>query len=190
VDEYAERLRALTAKLEPEAIGGTLIRAGCFLCAYELIQSEIVPKVRDFFLEGFNEQGYLYDEVGYNRTVRSLNPKNKFDASCNWLVARGALTAEQVATLKRVQAHRNDIAHKLPELLVDPDFEIQTDLLLAAVECLRSLGLFWSAIEVDTTPHWEVGEVDYEGIKTGSYLLMEYLISLAGLAVSPKQQQE
>jgi hypothetical protein len=35
-----------------------------------------------------------------------------------------------------------------------------------------------------------VGEVDYEGIKTGSYLLMEYLISLAGLAVSPKQQQE
>jgi hypothetical protein len=110
-----------------EAIGGTLIRAGCFLCAYELIQSEIVPKVRDFFLEGFNEQGYLYDEVGYNRTVRSLNPKNKFDASCDWLVARGALTAEQVATLKRVQAHRNDIAHKLPELLVDPDFEIQTD---------------------------------------------------------------
>ena len=47
MNDYADRLRA---KLAPESVGLTLIRAGCFLSAYELIKSEIVDKVHDFLL--------------------------------------------------------------------------------------------------------------------------------------------
>lgn len=159
----------------------TLTRAGCFLSAYELIKSEIVDKVHDFFWRGFEDGKHLYDEVRYQQSVLAHNPKSKYRASCAWLVEMNALTAEQVVALEEIHAHRQEIAHELPKLLIDPDFEVRTDLLLAAAECVRSLGVFWGSIEVDTDMDWDGKEVDYDGIKSGSYLLMEYLVSIAGL---------
>lgn len=98
-----------------------------------------------------------------------------------------ALTAEEVATLEEIYQHRQEIAHELPKLLVDPDFEVRSDLLVAAIECARKLGVFWGSIEVDTDPQWDGKDVDYDGIKSGPYLLMEYLASIAGLGQEPAQ---
>jgi hypothetical protein len=173
-----ERLRA---KLAPESVATTLIRAGCFLSAYELIKSEIVDRVHDFFWCGMQDGVALHDEARYDRHVRALHPKSKYLASCAWLVKQEALTSQQVVTLGDIYKHRQEIAHELPKLLVDPDFEVKTDLLLAAVECVRRLGVFWGSIEADTSPDFDGIEVDYEGIKSGSFLLMEYLVAIAGL---------
>lgn len=174
-EDYAERL---AAKIAPESILLTLSHAGSFLCAYELIKSEIVDKVHGFFLRGFDETGLLYDEAEYQRSVLSRNPKSKYRASCAWLVELNALTAEQVATLEDIYLHRQEIAHELPKFLIDPAFEVRTDLLQAAVECIRRLGVFWGSIEADTNPDFDGVEVDYDGIKSGSFLLIEYLLSI------------
>ena len=172
----------LSAKLAPEAVGTTLIRAGCFLSAYELIKPQIIDSVHEFFWCGFKDGRHQYDEARYEQAVLSLHPaKKKYLASCAWLVDMGALTAEQVATLAEIQTHRHDIAHELPKLLVDPDFEVRSDLLADAVEIVRRLGVFWGSIEADTNPDFHGREIDYEGIKSGSYLLMEYLASIAGV---------
>jgi uncharacterized protein (DUF1697 family) len=187
MDDYAEKL---TAKLAPESVARTLIHAGCFLSAYELIKSEVVDKVHDFYLAGFDEHGLTYDEASYQRQVLSRNPKSKYRASCSWLVENDALTAEEVATLEEIHQHRQEIAHELPKLLVDPDFEVKTDLLLAAVDCVRTLGVFWGRITVDTDPQWDGKDVADEDIKSGSYLLMEYLASLAGLSSKPAQERK
>lgn len=177
-DVYAEKLKK---KLAPESVGRTLILAGCFLSAYELIKSEVVDKVHDFYLTGFNPHGLTYDDVSYQRDVLARNPKSKYRASCAWLVSNGALTDEQVATLEEVYEHRKEIAHELPKLLVDPDFEVKTALLVKAIECVRKLGVFWGSIEVSIDPGLAGEDVDYEGIKSGSFLLMEYLGQIAGL---------
>ncbi len=182
MDEYADKLQA---KLAPDMVALTLIRAGCFLSAYELIKSEVVNKVHDFFWCGFEDGKNLYDEIQYRQAVLSRNQKSKYRASCAWLVEMEALTADQVSALEEVHSHRHMIAHELPKLLVDPDFEVRSDLLLAAVECVRSLGVFWGSIEVQTDPYWDGKDVDYDDIKSGSFLLMEYLISIAGLDVQP-----
>jgi hypothetical protein len=182
MDKFADRL---TAKLAPESVYLTLTRAGSFLCAYELIKAEIVDKVHNFFLTGFDQSGWLYDEDEYKRHVLSRDPKSKYRASCAWLVEMQALTLEQVTALEDIHAHRHEIAHELPRLLVDPDFEVRTDLLLRAAECIRMLGVFWGSIEVDTSPDYLDTEVDYNGIKSGSYLLMEYLVTIAGLGPKP-----
>lgn len=172
----------LNAKLAPESVAITLIRAGCFLSAYELIKPQIIDSVHEFFWCGFNEGEHLYDEVRYEQAVLSLNPrKNKYLASCAWLVSMNALTDEQVATLAEIRTHRHEIAHELPKILVDPDFEVRTDLLAQAVEVVRCLGVFWGSIEADTNPDFDGQEIDYDGIKSGSYLLMEYLASIAGV---------
>lgn len=171
----------LIAKLAPESISAALARAGTFLCAYELIKSEIVEKVHNFFLLGFDETGLLYDEAEYQRRVLSRNPKSKYRASCAWLVEAQALTSDEVLALERVYAHRQEIAHELPKLLIDPDFEVNTGLLLEAAECVQALGVFWGSIEADTNPDYDGMDVDYEGIQSGSSLLMEYILSIVGL---------
>jgi hypothetical protein len=181
-DGYIERLED---KLAPESVGRTLILAGCFLSAYELIKSEIVDKVHDFYLTGFNPDGFTYDEVTYQRDVLTRHPKSRYRASCAWLVASGALTTEHVATLEDVYEHRKEIAHELPKLLIDPDFVVKMDLLTKAIECVRRLGVFWGSIEVDTDVDLAGEDVDYDGIKSGSYLLMEYLAQIAGLDSEP-----
>jgi hypothetical protein len=177
-DAYAERLKA---KLAPESVGRTLILAGCFLSAYELIRSEVVDQVHDFYLTGFNQDGLTYDEVSYQQKVLALHPKSQYRASCAWLVVNGALTPEQVATLEEVYRHRKEIAHELPKLLIDPEFEVKKELLVNAIECVRRLGVFWGSIEVEINPDLDGNEVDYDEIKSGSYLLMEYLAQIAGL---------
>ncbi|MET7490606.1 hypothetical protein [Streptomyces sp. NPDC005538] len=172
----------LSAKLAPESVTTTLVRAGCFLSAYELIKPEIIDSVHEFFWCGFNEGKHLYDEARYEQAVLSMHPqKNKYLASCAWLVEMEALTDEQVATLAEIRTHRHEVAHELPKLLVDPDFEVRTDLLAEAVEIVRCLGVFWGSIEADTNPDFDGQEVDYDGIKSGSYLLMEYLAGIAGI---------
>ena len=178
---------ALKAKLAPGSVASTLVRAGCFLSAYELIKSEVVDKVHEFFWRGFEDGSHLYDEDTYRDKVLSRNPKSKYRASCDWLVEMQALTAEQAVTLEEVHKHRNEIAHELPKLLIDPEFDVKNDLLAAAVECVRALGVFWGSIEVETSEEWYDKEVDYQGIKSGSYLLMEYLMSIASQLSSPAE---
>jgi hypothetical protein len=41
------------------------------------------------------------------------------------------------------------------------------------------LGVFWGSIEVDTNPDFDSREVDYDGIKSMPFLLMEYLTTIA-----------
>jgi hypothetical protein len=173
----------LSAKLEPESVATTLIRAGCFLSAFELIKPAVVDQVRDFFLVGLVERDDFHGEAQseYQRHVLSRNPKSTYRASCDWLVSMDALTAEQVETLEEIRKHRNEIAHELPKLLVDPDFEVRTDLLAAAVECVRCLGVFWGSITAATDPQFDGQDIDPEEIKSASYLLMEYLASIAGV---------
>lgn len=177
-DEYAARLNE---KLAPKSVVSTLVRAGCLLSAYELIKSEVVGKVYEFFWRGFVDGRHLYDDTSYQQSVLQRNPKSKYRASCDRLVEMGALGSGQVATLEEIHVHRQEIAHELPKLLIDPEFEVKTDLLAAAVEAVRCLGVFWGSIEVDTSPDWDGEQVDYQQIKSGSYLLMEYLASIAGL---------
>jgi hypothetical protein len=177
VDDYAARL---LAKLAPESINRALIRAGCFLSACELIKAEVVDGVHEFFASDFRDGKFICDEARYQRDVLSRN-QSKYRASCAWLVEMGALTTAQVEVLEDIYAHRKEIAHELPKLLVDPNFEVKADLLLAAVDCLRSLGVFWGQFVVWADPQWVTQTPPQEDIKSGSYLLMEYLVSLAGL---------
>lgn len=157
------------------------MRAGAFLCAYELIRPEVVDKLREHYWRGIEDGKHVYDEAAYGREVLNRNPKSKYRASCDWLVEHGALTAEQTTTLEQVYEHRKEVAHELPKLLVDPDFEVKTELLAVAIECVRCLGVFWGSIDVDADPRWDDQEIDYNEIKSGSYLLMEYLAAFAGL---------
>src|SRR5450759_5068354 len=112
MEESREGFRQrLERKLELASTRRTLLRAAVLLLGWELIRSEVVDKVRDFFIIGFDESGPI-DDGRYQERVLSRGPR-VFDASVEWLVEAGALTTEQAAGLKDLRDYRNTVAHEL-----------------------------------------------------------------------------
>ena len=175
VDElYAKRLEK---KIQAPQVVTALLRAGAFLTGYELVKASIVDGVKDFFLVGFDEDGMTYSS-DYKNKVLPLG-KNAWDASVRWLVSVEALTEEQASSLDDIYAHRHEIAHELAKFLVDPDAEVSLEKLQQLYGIMRSLDRFWGGINVDTNPDFDGVEVDYDNIKSGSGLLLEYLLQIA-----------
>jgi hypothetical protein len=181
VDDYEARLNA---KLAPDSMKQTLIRAGAFLSAYELIKLQVIDGVHDFYWHGEMRAGRkVYDDVRYQAEVTARD-KNPFRASCAWLIECGAITQQQAHVLKEVYEHRHEVAHELPRIVIDPDVDVRTDLLLAAAGCLRSLGIFWGRMTVDADPQWDGVDVSDDDIWGGPDLLMGSLLEIAGLVPS------
>jgi hypothetical protein len=178
VDDYEARLNA---KLAPDSMKQTLIRAGAFLSAYELIKLQVIDGVHDEYWRDIRDGKKVYRDAEYQREVLALDPASRFRASCAWLVDRGALTQDQASVLGAVRDHRNEIAHELPKILIDPDFEVNTSFLLAAAVCLRSLGIYWGRMAMAIDPKWDGADVADKDIWGGPDLLMSSLLEIAGL---------
>jgi hypothetical protein len=178
VDDYKARL---DAKLSHESMRLTLVRAGTLLSAYELVKLQVVDGVRDFFWTGREDNDGNREYYPDYDTDVVARDKSRFRASCAWLVEMGALTAEQAQTLEAIREHRNVVAHELPKILVDPDFEVNASLLIDAALCLRSLDVFWGRISMQTDPRWDGQDVADRDIWGGPSLVMGSLIEIAGL---------
>jgi len=164
-------------KLSPDQIQKGLIRAGLFLAGWEVLAGEIVDKVKSFYWAGFDETGDLFPD--YKEQVLALDPKSTFNASLHWLVESRALTAEQVARVQELRKHRNQVAHELPEILLDPGHEVSADLFREMLELIRILGVFWGRIEMDINPDFVDRDVKDEGIVSGTMMLMTLLVAAA-----------
>jgi hypothetical protein len=177
VDGYADRLRV---KLAPESMKATMVRAGAFLSAYELIRLQVVDGVRDFYWSGEEENGKKIFDPDYQTDVRGRG-KNLYTASVAWLVENSAITPEQADSLEKIHEHRHEIAHELPRILIDPDWDVNASLLIDAALVLRALDVFWGRISMDTDPQWDNAEVADSDIWGGSSMLIGSLIEIAGL---------
>jgi hypothetical protein len=163
----------LALNFTPEVTKAHLVRAGCLLAAYEIIKMDVINGVAGFFRLGDNP-----NHTNYQSDVLSRVPKSNFLSSCDWLIEMEALTPEQVKSLTLIRDHRNEIAHEMPRLIVDPAFEIRIDLLAAAIDVISALGVFWGRIALESDEIWDGQDVKDEDIKSGSRLLMEYLLSV------------
>jgi hypothetical protein len=172
MEDYRQRLER---KLNQTAARNTLLRAAALLIGWELIQSDVIDKVRDFFTFGFNESGPVVDRK-YRERVTSRAPR-LFDASVQWLVEANALTVDQASRLKDLRGYRNSVAHELAKYLVDPDLDIDLSKLEAMRDVVGSLGRFWGQIEVDTNPDFDGQDVEPQDIKSGYMLLFDFVIS-------------
>jgi hypothetical protein len=137
VDDREQMLARLTAKLQPWRIRATLSFAGLYQITHELIKEAVVDEVRQFYMDGFDQSGYTYNEESYAAHVLSRDPKKrKFRASLLWLVESDAISMEQADRLDEIYAHRHDLTHELGKYIVDPNFEPDMQLFMDALEIL------------------------------------------------------
>jgi hypothetical protein len=179
-DDYEARLNA---KLSPDSVRQALVQVGALLCAYELLKLQIVDAVHDEYWRGNTKDDgtKIYLDDRYQAEVLARDPKSRYKASVAWLVEAGALSFDQAGVLGAIRDYRNEVAHELPRILIDPDYEIRTEVLLAAASCLRSLGVFWGRDAMAIDPRWDGVDVKDEDIWGGPDLLMSDLLRIAGL---------
>lgn len=163
-------------KLESEVMRRNLTGCSLFLTAYELLKGQIVDQVRSFYFVGFDPQGDIYSPE-FREKVLSLD-KDLFSACCQWLVRAKALTDEDVLQIKEIREHRNFVAHRLPEILLEADKQVDTSLLNRCEHFIATLGRFWGGIAADTDPQFDGVEVDYDGIVSGPELIMKLIRSV------------
>jgi hypothetical protein len=177
-DQYRERVES---KLKPEVMGLALIRSGALLTGYELVKTSILEDIKSFYSVGISGEGVAHD-TRYERDVLTLAP-NKFEASVEWLVRNQALDRAHVDILNSVRSHRHEVAHELARFLVDPDADVNVELLSALHRVMRALDRFWGSIEIDVNPDLDGREVNPEDIHSGSRLLFDYLLQISGVDI-------
>lgn len=156
-------------KLRLENVQLNLVRAALFLAGWEMLCSEIIAKTGEFFLTGFDTNGFTYS---------ADRPPETLAGSLNWLVEMEALDACQAERVQEIRRVRNEIAHELPRLLVDAEREVDLEKLTWMNEILSTIGRFFGRIEVETSGDLDPETIDFESIKSGAMLLMEHLLCL------------
>ena len=136
-----------------------------------------MEEVRQFYMTGFDQSGYTYDEVSYTEQVLQRDPnKRKFRGSLLWLVENNAISLTQANRIDEIYAHRHDLTHELGKYVVDIDFEPDMQLFSDAVEILSDLRRFWTQIEIDVGSFEEHGNVSVDDVTPGSILLLQMCI--------------
>jgi hypothetical protein len=169
---------AFRHKLQPKAIRSNLVRAGLFLAAWELLKGEIIGQVRGFFLMTLGDEKpdpRLLTE--YKKTVLSRHDRSVFLASLSWLVEAKALTEEQAKLARALKEYRDEVAHELPKLLLEPGCDIDVARIREAQSLIVVLGRFWGRITAETDPQFDGQEIEDTAIQSGIMMLMDVLVA-------------
>lgn len=169
----------LRLRLHPLTLGGLLIRASILITAYELLKDAVVEPVRDFLADHWTQNGPA-DSREYQSTV--LTHGGRVRGSLSWLIERRVITPDQATAFERLRSERNRVTHEMAAMLVDPTLQVDSALIGEAVGLAQSLDRFWGVVAVETSAVPEDREIDYDGIRSGTSLLLEHLEHLSVLA--------
>jgi hypothetical protein len=161
--------------LNKEELKNNLLLASLYLTGYELLKNHIVIKLKDFFLCGFNENGFIYSE-----DYKEVTKKHKkiYEASCMWLADMNAISQDDIIELQKIREHRDEIAHDLPKLLTERTTQININLLYKMKSYIDKIGNFWGSIEADTNIDLVGENISYNEIKSGSSIIFDYILTV------------
>ena len=164
--------------LDPDVVRPSLFLATMFITTFEILKNSIVDRIRDFYTNGFDQNGPIISHV-YQQKV-ALRSKSVLYASLDWLRENDVVDDGDLATFERLKKIRNQIAHQLFDVVtgqIESDHEKQFSVL---VELLRKIEVWWVVnVELATDPDYDDQEVDKEGIVPGAILSLQMLIQVA-----------
>jgi len=133
-----------TKFLNPESLKQNLLQGGLYLAAFEMLKDSLVGRPRDFFCFEISNGDIVTDlsSPEYEREVRSLH-KHPFTASALWWHKSGAISDEDLDTLRRIREHRDQIAHNMPKMIGTADHSIDLNLLVQTNDILAKIDNWW-----------------------------------------------
>jgi hypothetical protein len=156
-----------------------LNNAGLFLMIWELLKSSIVDSIKSFFMNWLQDWKITYSEK-YKSEVLDLDQKNIFNACCLRSVNMNIITKDDHDKIKELNETRNDIAHRLVDIVSEENKEIKSIDIEVIAQILKKVDL-WRLINVEIpTNHSETFDenLDHDAVMSGRVLATEYLLNL------------
>jgi len=164
--------------LNPDFIKSNLVLSALYLTAYELLKDTIVDRIRSFYSFEYRD-GHAVPDAQYQKEVLSVH-KDILVASCLWLNRTGVIAESEVEEIQLIRTHRNQIAHELPRLLVDPELDFNVKYFLRIRELLQKIETWWvKNVDIPSNSDFDGVEVDERDIETGRVVILDYVISVA-----------
>ncbi len=161
-------------KLSEEEITNALAYAGFILVAFELVKSMIVHPIKLFYRDMTFGEGMLFKS--YEEDVLSRH-SNQFEACLLYLRDfMEALNSEDVFTIQALRKHRNDLAHNLPDKLVNISVEEYLPFLEKTDKVLFKLSNYRTYMEIGSDPAFQNKGINWDTIKGPEYLLFEEIL--------------
>ncbi len=161
--------------LNEELVKRYLNNASLFLLMWELLKSSIIDSIKNFFISGYENWKWIISD-GYNQNVLSLD-KSRLKASCIWSVDMQIITQEDLFEIERLNIARNDIAHRLADIVYKENEDINDDDILIIYWILSKVDKWWiENVEIPTDPDLYDKEIDSEGIMSWRMIITNYLL--------------
>lgn len=167
--------------LNPDEVKFSLISASIFITAYDNLITTVIDKIKDFYVEGFDENGFIVSEE-YKKQVKELCKKDIVIASLLWLEKNHAITSEEVERVKIFRDHRNEIAHELSKILADSDYRVKTEYIEEIKSILFKIHKWWF-VEFEMQINSElvslnVDELDFSEVLMFQMLPVNYMLNI------------
>lgn len=161
--------QALARLLTREVLKENLATAGLYLIAWEFLQDAIIGQPKGFFSLGSKER--------YREVVLALYPESPLIASCMWFQDSGVLTAEDVNEIRQIRKHRTDIAHEMPNVLLDPETQVDEAKLMRIYELLSKIDRWWiTEVEIPCNEQYDGQTINAGEVKSLRVMFLELLI--------------
>jgi len=165
--------------LTPEILRTNLIMASVYIAAFEILKNVIVERIRDFYLIGFDNNGFIIDPE-YKEAVLRRN-RSPVYASLDWLKEAGAITDADIETFEQSKEYRNLLAHELARLLMEGLPQDFSKRFQGMVMLLDKIEKWWIVnVDIPTNPDFdEAGEIDEENIIPGTVINLQMILDIA-----------
>jgi hypothetical protein len=166
--------------LDPKELRPNLILASLYIAAFEILKNSIIERIRDFYITGFNENGWIIDPE-YEKRVFSKDKSTTY-ASLKWLLESHAINDDDIDKFNKVKECRNLLAHEITKFLakgLPPEFPVCFDDMVALVDKIEKWWIVNVEIPLNSDLAEKADEIDESGIVPGPIMSLRMMVDVA-----------
>ncbi len=124
-------------------LNGFLSRVAFFVMAYEIFKDGLQDKLKDFYSEGFDENGTIVSDKYKTRFCGRKPYESPFFESIKWFIEMEALNQEDFDLIKKLKKKRDDLSHRMMEVLFENQNLIDSSDIQTIVDLQFKLDNWW-----------------------------------------------
>lgn len=166
--------------LNPESLKENLVISSLYITSFEILKDSIISKIKDFFIEGIDEKGFIYSQK-YNKEVLSLdNKKRPLQASFLWLKKYDVINDDDLNNWKKIVLFRNELAHDMLKFLTQIPESDLLDLFQIMLNLITKIEKWWIInYELEINENYIGQEISEEDIIPGINVTLHLLFNIA-----------
>ena len=179
--------------LDVEEVKFQLITASLYLTGYDLLLESVVQKTKDFYSNGFDENGWNVDEK-YKTDVHGLYKKDIVIASLMWLEKNKVITEHEIDRVKLFKDHRNELAHELSKMISDSDKRTKTEYIPEIRDLYLKIHKWWF-VEFEMAIDPELGklkveDLDFSEVLSFIMMPMDYMVNIVNDEIKKRKERK